>query len=126
MLCQRPGTSPSTIHLSLDLLLRLMVPQEVSLQAKVFAWSVATAGAAALGYAFYRLAIEPIRLDWILLLIVMALVTWRAEVRLPGIKSKITLTDTIIFITALLINPWAATTLAAIDGLARSLRNADN
>jgi diguanylate cyclase (GGDEF)-like protein/putative nucleotidyltransferase with HDIG domain len=98
------------------------VSQAVSFKAKLFAWSVATAGAAALAYAVYRLALEPVRLDWLLLLVVMVLVTWQGEVRLPGINSKVTLTDTFIFTGALLLGPWAATALAAIDGLARSTR----
>jgi hypothetical protein len=98
------------------------VSQVVSLKAKLFAWSVAIAGAAALAYAVYRLALEPVRLDWLLLLIVMVFVTWQGEVRLPGINSKVTLTDIFIFTGALLLGPWAATTLAAIDGLARSTR----
>ena len=53
-------------------------------------------------------------------------VTWRAEIGIPGIKSKLTLTDTIIFISALLLGPWAAATLASIDGLARSPRRSKN
>lgn len=96
--------------------------QIVNLRAKLFASAVATAGAAALGYAVYRLMLEPIRLDWLLLLIVLALVSWQAELRLPGINRQITFTDTFIFTSALLLGPWAATVLAAIDGLARSTR----
>jgi diguanylate cyclase (GGDEF)-like protein/putative nucleotidyltransferase with HDIG domain len=98
------------------------VSQAESFRAKLFAWSVAATGAAALGYATYHLALEPVRLDWLLLLIGMAFATWQGEVRLPGINSKLTLTDAFIFTGALLLGPWAATVLAAIDGLARSTR----
>jgi diguanylate cyclase (GGDEF)-like protein/putative nucleotidyltransferase with HDIG domain len=89
---------------------------------KIFTVSVSMAGAFALCYSIYRLALEPVRLDWMLPLIFMVLVTWRAEVWIPGIGSKITLTDTFIFIGALLLGPWAAAALASIDGLARSPR----
>jgi diguanylate cyclase (GGDEF)-like protein/putative nucleotidyltransferase with HDIG domain len=98
------------------------VAQAESFRAKLYAWSVAVAGAAALGVAVYHLVLEPVRLDWLLLLAGMAFVTWQGEVRLPGISSKVTLTDAFIFTGALLLGPWAATVLAAIDGLARSTR----
>ncbi|MEN3334613.1 MAG: hypothetical protein V7641_3978 [Blastocatellia bacterium] len=48
--------------------------QVVSLRAKLFAWTVAIAGAAALGYAVYRLALEPVRLDWLLLIVIAVMV----------------------------------------------------
>ena len=47
---------------------------------------------------------------------------WRAEVWIPGIRSKITLTDTFVCIAMLMLGPWAAAVLASIDGLARSAR----
>jgi diguanylate cyclase (GGDEF)-like protein/putative nucleotidyltransferase with HDIG domain len=98
------------------------VSEDERLRAKLFAWSVTTAGAVALAYALYRLASEPVRFDWLLMLAAMALITWRGEVRLSGISSKVTLTDTLVFTGALLLGPWAATALAGIDGLARSTR----
>jgi diguanylate cyclase (GGDEF)-like protein/putative nucleotidyltransferase with HDIG domain len=88
----------------------------------MFTSVVALAGAAALGYALYRLSLEPVRLDWMILLILCALLTWRAEIWIPGITSKITLTDTFIFTALLTLSPWAAVVLASIDGLARSPR----
>ena len=59
-----------------------------------------------------------------LLLIFTVLMTWRAEVWIPGVRSKITLTDTFIFIGVLMLGPWAATLIASIDGLAKSPRGA--
>jgi diguanylate cyclase (GGDEF)-like protein/putative nucleotidyltransferase with HDIG domain len=102
------------------------VRRAASLKAKLFIGVVSGAGVLALGYSIYRLALEPVGLDRMLVLIFMTLVTWRAEIWIPGIKSKITLTDTIIFISALLLGPWAAATLASIDGLARSPRSPKN
>lgn len=103
-----------------------IVRKSNDLQIKLFTWSVSTAGAFALCYALYRLSLESVQLDWILILIFMVLVTWRAEVWIPGIGSKVTLTDTFIFIGVLLLGPWAATALASIDGLARSPRGSKN
>jgi diguanylate cyclase (GGDEF)-like protein/putative nucleotidyltransferase with HDIG domain len=100
----------------------VIVQQSVSFRAKCFTWSVAAAGVVALLYSIYRLWGEPLRLDWMLLLTFVLLVTWRAEVWIPGVRSKITLTDTFIFIGVLMLGPWAAAVLASIDGLARSPR----
>ncbi|HKP86296.1 MAG TPA: diguanylate cyclase [Blastocatellia bacterium] len=100
--------------------------KSTDIQIKLFTWTVSMAGAFALCYSIYRLALEPVRLDWMMLLIFMVLVTWRAEVWIPGIGSKITLTDTFIFTGVLLLGPWAAAALASIDGLARSPRGSKN
>ncbi len=50
------------------------------------------------------------------------LLCWRAEVWIPGVRSKITLTDVFVCIAILMFGPWAAAVLASIDGMARSLR----
>ena len=101
----------------------MTVLQKAHPRAKLFTSVVALAGAAALAYALYRLYLEPVRLDWMMLLVLCTLLTWRAEVCIPGVSGKITLTDTFIFITVLMLSPWAAVVLASIDGLARSPRN---
>jgi diguanylate cyclase (GGDEF)-like protein/putative nucleotidyltransferase with HDIG domain len=98
--------------------------QGISLKTRIFTWLVSTAGTLALLYSIYRLYLEPVRLDWMMLLIFTVLLSWRAEVWIPGVRSKITLTDTFIYIGALLLGPWAATVLASIDGLAKSPRGA--
>lgn len=98
--------------------------QRISFQAKLFTWSVSTAGAAALGYSIYQLCKEPVRLDWLAALALAMTLTWWAEVRIPGIASKVTLTDAFIYLGALILSPWAAAVLASADGLARSPRSA--
>ena len=50
------------------------------------------------------------------------LLCWRAEVWIPGVSSKITLTDVFVCIGILMLGPWAATVLASVDGLSRSVR----
>lgn len=98
------------------------VRQEVGLRAKLFTWAVSTAGALALLYSTYRLWIEPVHLEWMALLMTMVIVTSNAEVYIPGVKSKITLSDTFIYVCAFLLGPWAAVALASLDAMVRSVR----
>lgn len=96
--------------------------QAVNLKAKLFATSVCLVGTLVLFYAVYRLQLDPVRLDWMLVLTSTMLLCWKAEVWIPGIRSKITLTDVFVCIAILMLGPWAAAALASIDGLARSMR----
>ena len=93
-----------------------------NLKTKLFTATVSVTGTFALVYSLYRLRLEPVRLDWMLVLAFTMLLSWRAEVWIPGVRSKITLSDTFICIAILMLGPWAATVLASIDGLARSPR----
>lgn len=93
-----------------------------NLKARLFTLSISAAGTCALGYSIYRLYLEPTRLDWFLVLSLTMLLSWRAEVWIPGVRSKITLTDTFVCIAILMLGPWVAAVLASIDGLARSAR----
>ena len=86
----------------------------------LFTLVISSAGISALVYSLYRLAEEPARLDWILVLASALLLSWRAEIWIPGVRSKITLSDTFVCIAILMLGPWAAAALASIDGLARS------
>lgn len=95
----------------------------VHLLSKVFLNLLPAAGAAALGYSIYRLWLEPVRADWTLTLTFLVLLASRIDVRLPGVRSKMTLTDIFIYVGVFTLNPWAAAILGSIDGLATSLRN---
>ena len=101
------------------------VRQPVNLKAKLFAISVSVTGCLVLVYSIYRLNLTPVRLDWMLVLAFTMLLCWRAEVWIPGVRSKITLTDVFVCIAILMLGPWAAAALASIDGLARSTRGTD-
>src|SRR5215467_7292235 len=104
-------------------LMRQSVQQQAgNIRSTVYTCIVSLAGAAVLFYSVYRITVQSVRLDWMLTLVFMALVTWRAEVWIPGVGSKITLSDTFIFVSVLLLGPWASAVLASIDGLARSPR----
>lgn len=96
--------------------------QAANLKIKLFTVIVSVAGTFALVYSIYRLRLEPMRLDWMLVLAFTMLLSWRAEVWIPGVRSKITLSDTFVCIAILMLGPWAAAVLASIDGLARSPR----
>lgn len=96
--------------------------QAANLKIKLFTVIASVAGTFALVYSIYRLRLEPMRLDWMLVLAFTMLLSWRAEVWIPGVRSKITLSDTFVCIAILMLGPWAAAVLASIDGLARSPR----
>ncbi len=98
------------------------VEQAFSLKAKIYTAVISSAGAIALGYSLYRLRLDPVRPDWMLSLILIVMVTWRVEVYIPGVRSKLTLTDTLIYIGALMLGPWAATIIGSIDAVVRSFR----
>ncbi|HEV8484081.1 MAG TPA: HD domain-containing phosphohydrolase [Blastocatellia bacterium] len=91
---------------------------------KVFTRIVSVAGLMAVGYSIYRLYLDPVRLDWMMCLVGMSLAAYRAEVSIPGVRGKVTLGDTFIFVGALLLGPWAAAILATVDTLAKSPRGA--
>src|SRR5713226_2240746 len=99
------------------------VTQPANLKTKLFTATVSVTGTFALVYSLYRLHLEPLHLDWMLVLAFTMLLSWRAEVWIPGARSKITLSDTFICIAILMLGPWAATILASLDGLARSPRS---
>jgi diguanylate cyclase (GGDEF)-like protein/putative nucleotidyltransferase with HDIG domain len=89
---------------------------------KLFTITVSVTGSLVLFYSIYRLHLEPVRLDWMFALASTMLLCWRAEIWIPGVRSKVTLTDTFLCIAIFMLGPWAAATLASIDGLARSTR----
>jgi diguanylate cyclase (GGDEF)-like protein/putative nucleotidyltransferase with HDIG domain len=96
------------------------VPQRENFKARLFATIVSLCGLIALGLSSYKLLQQPCRVDWMLLLIVMVLLGSRAEIYIPVSHSKITLTDTFIYVGILILGPWAAILLGSLDGLARS------
>src|SRR5204862_341496 len=87
-----------------------------NLKARLFTLTISIAGTCVLVYSLYRLYLEPSRLDWIMLLALTMLLSWRAEVWIPGVRSKITLTDTFVCTAMILLGPWVAAVLASIDG----------
>ncbi|HXG63992.1 MAG TPA: diguanylate cyclase [Blastocatellia bacterium] len=92
---------------------------ESILLAKRFHWAVSAAAAAALVYSIHRLQLNDIRFDWMAALTIILLFTWRADLWAPTERSRSFLTNTLVFISMLVLGSWAATVLASVGGLAR-------
>src|SRR5262249_41373125 len=103
-----------------------VVVQANSLQSRLVQYGFSAAGLLTLAYSLYRVYEAPVRLDWTLTLAVAILISWRIQIWIPGVRSQITLTDSFIYIAALILGPWAAVVLASIDGLAKSPRGSNN
>jgi diguanylate cyclase (GGDEF)-like protein/putative nucleotidyltransferase with HDIG domain len=81
------------------------------------------AGIAVFACFLHRLLSDTARLDWMLLLIfLVSLVAWRAEMFALEAKGKVALIITFICIGALMLGCWAATVLASIAVMASSVR----
>lgn len=57
-----------------------------------------------------------------MVMVSLVLMASGAEIRIPGVRAKITLTHTFLYIAILLLGAWPATVLGSIDGVARSHR----
>jgi len=86
---------------------------------------VSFTGICVFAYAGYQVAQTPIRLEWILLVLVTALVVSNTDIQLPKITSTVTLDDTFIYISFLLYGQWPSVLLAGITGVACSLHYAN-
>ncbi len=87
-----------------------------------YQWMVATLGVPAIAASAYHL--QPSRLDlgFCLLALATIIVSSRIAVRIPGVNTHITVSDTFIFITLLMYGGEAAVLLAAAEGFCSSLR----
>ncbi len=87
-----------------------------------YQWIVAAIGAPFIIYSAYYL--QPAHLDFGLLLLALAtvVVSSRIAIRIPGVNTHITVSDTFIFITLLLYGGEAAILVAAAEGFCSSLR----
>jgi diguanylate cyclase (GGDEF)-like protein/putative nucleotidyltransferase with HDIG domain len=98
----------------------MKVQQKLSLQATLFTTAVSICGLGALIFSVCKLFADPVRADWMLLLVLIIVTGSWAEISLPGARSKISLTDGFIYIGILMLGPWAGTVLASLDGMVRS------
>ncbi len=83
--------------------------------------TVVAMGLAAIAWGCFRLAVDHISLQWLILASV-ALVSSSCSIRIPGTNSKISIGDTAFFTNAILFGGPAGVITAALDGLAGSLR----
>jgi len=89
--------------------------------ARPYMWAIVALGASALLYSVYRLPVELLDLRY-LLMVVLVCLSSHAAVRIPRISGRITVSDTLIFLTILLLGGEAAVLLSALEGVYASLR----
>jgi diguanylate cyclase (GGDEF)-like protein/PAS domain S-box-containing protein len=89
---------------------------------KPYMWAVVATGAIALVYTLFRL--DPATLDLRFLLIALLTVSCgsRVYVRIPGVSGNISVSDTFILLSVLLVGGEAAILIAAGDAISTSLR----
>ena len=77
---------------------------------------VITAGAAVIGYSIWDLTHNPADYRWLVLL---ALTSFSStfSIRIPNVSATISVSETFVFISALLYGPSPATVIIAVDGL---------
>ena len=85
-----------------------------------FMWSIVALGAAVLLFSIYRLPWTQLDLKFVLLA-VMVVICSRVAVPIPRVSGRITVSDTLIFLTMLLYGGEAAIILAALEGICSSL-----
>ncbi|HYX41207.1 MAG TPA: hypothetical protein VE821_05900, partial [Pyrinomonadaceae bacterium] len=99
-------------------MIRLLTRQRL---ARPFMLTVITLGAVVCLYSAYRLPFAQLDLLFLLLASLTVALTSRITVRVPGVNGRITISETLIFLTMLLYGGEAAILLAAADGLCSSL-----
>jgi signal transduction histidine kinase len=85
-----------------------------------FMWSIVAIGAAALLFSADRLPLARFDLKFVLLAL-MVVICSRVAVPIPHVSGRITVSDTLLFLTMLLYGGEAAILLAAIEGICSSL-----
>lgn len=89
---------------------------------QLYIWLTIPLGIVVCGIAVSALRTEDLTLQFILLALITVSVTSRIAVRIPGLTSTITVSDTFIFITILLFGGNLATMVAAGEGLCSASR----
>jgi len=72
-------------------------------------------------YSLIQLLLQRVDLQW-LMLATLTLLTGTFTVRIPGVKARLSVSDTFVFISVLLFGPAAGTITALLDALIISLR----
>jgi signal transduction histidine kinase/ActR/RegA family two-component response regulator len=88
--------------------------------AKPYVWAIGVVGSAITIYCGLRLPVSRIDLRF-LLLALMVVVASQIAVRIPRVSGRITVSDTLIFLTMLLYGGQAAILLSAVEGVCSSL-----
>ena len=88
---------------------------------RIYFWIMVALGAATCGVAGYHLFTRTTAYQW-LILAGLTIVTGSITIKLPGVDSKVSLSDTLICINLVLFGPSAGAITAALDGISGSLR----
>lgn len=88
--------------------------------AKPYVWGIALIGSIITIFSGFRLSASRIDLRF-LILALMVIVASQIAVRIPRVSGRITVSDTLIFLTMLLYGGEAAILLSAVDGLCSSV-----
>jgi uncharacterized membrane protein len=83
--------------------------------------SVVGLGLAVIGLSLYRIIHDETASMWIALAL-LAAVTGSLSLKIPGMNGRVSVGDTVICLSVLLLGPYAGTLAAAADGLGGSLR----
>src|SRR2546430_7916877 len=90
--------------------------------AKHYTDALIALGAVVLGYSLLKLIAAPPGREWVLLAIVTAFISMYVAIKIPSVKSDVTLYDTFVFVSLFMHGSEAATVLAAIAGYGASVR----
>jgi HD-GYP domain-containing protein (c-di-GMP phosphodiesterase class II) len=88
---------------------------------RLYFWAMVALGIAVCGVSAYHLFSGNPAYQW-LILASLTIVTGAFTIKLPGVNSKISLSDTLICINLVLFGPAAGTLTAALDGIIGSAR----
>jgi diguanylate cyclase (GGDEF)-like protein/putative nucleotidyltransferase with HDIG domain len=84
---------------------------------------VSAAGLSVFVYGLYLVATTKPSPEWILLSLVTTLVVGPTRIRIPKMKSTVTLDDTFIFLSVLLYGVWPSVVLAGVNAICCSIRS---
>jgi len=82
---------------------------------------ISTLGAAVVGLSLYRVASGGVSYHWIILAYLTVL-TGAFTIKIPGVNSKLSVSDTFVFINTILFGTAAGVLTAALDGMIGSIR----
>jgi putative nucleotidyltransferase with HDIG domain len=93
----------------------------LSPRAQAFVSSVTAVGAVILAFSLHALLFTSSTTVWVLL-VGLAGITGSFMIKLPRIETRFSLSDTLLFLSVLVLGPACAAVAAAVDALAASLR----
>jgi len=97
-------------------------PKPLPPAVRVYVVAVSLAGGLAIAWSAAELVQRPVGLTWLVLLLLTSFSSSFA-IRIPNVSATISVSETFVFVCALLYGPAPATIVVAVDGLVISFRN---